>query len=102
MALATAIIKRKKLSTSNFTIRKKRPFETSHTKMGSAGEPEIPYVDVLLVGAGFGSFTLLNKLRNLGLDVKIYEKGFASGGVWYWNCYPGGAKPELYSAQGSY
>lgn len=58
--------------------------------MGSMGEPDIPYVDVLLVGAGFGSFTVLNKLRNLGLDVKIYEKGTASGGVWFWNCYPGG------------
>jgi cation diffusion facilitator CzcD-associated flavoprotein CzcO len=21
--------------------------------------------------------------------VKIYEKGAASGGIWYWNCYPG-------------
>ena len=53
-------------------------------------EDEVPYVDVLLVGAGFGSFTVLNKLRKLGLSVKIYKKGWASGGVWYWNCYPGG------------
>lgn len=50
---------------------------------------EIEHVDVLLVGAGFGSFTLLNKLRNQGFNVKIYEKGSASGGIWYWNCYPG-------------
>lgn len=21
--------------------------------------------------------------------MKIYEKGAASGGIWYWNCYPG-------------
>jgi len=57
-------------------------------KMGSI-EPEIPYVDVLLVGAGFASFTLLNRLRKLGLSIEIYEKGAASGGIWYWNCYPG-------------
>ena len=50
--------------------------------MGSMGEPEIPYVDVLLVGAGFASFTLLNRLRKLGLEVKIFEKGAASGGIW--------------------
>lgn len=47
------------------------------------------HIDVLLVGAGFGSFTLLNKLKKLGYKVKIYEKGAASGGIWYWNCYPG-------------
>ncbi|KAH6719617.1 cyclohexanone monooxygenase [Leptodontidium sp. MPI-SDFR-AT-0119] len=46
-------------------------------------------LDVLLVGAGFGAFTMLNKLRKQGLKVKIYEKGAASGGIWYWNCYPG-------------
>ena len=46
------------------------------------GEPEIPYVDVLLVGAGFASYTLLNRLRRLGLSVSIYEKGSASGGIW--------------------
>ncbi|KAM3424604.1 hypothetical protein BST61_g6594 [Cercospora zeina] len=57
--------------------------------MGSAPEEKIPYVDVLLVGAGFASFTLLNRLRKLGLSVEIYEKGAASGGIWYWNCYPG-------------
>jgi len=58
--------------------------------MGSVGEPvDIPYTDVLLVGAGFASFTLLNRLRKLGYSVTIYEKGAASGGIWYWNCYPG-------------
>lgn len=28
-------------------------------------------------------------LRKQGLNVKIFEKGAASGGIWYWNCYPG-------------
>lgn len=56
--------------------------------MGSVGEPDVPYTDVLLVGAGFASFTLLNRLRKLGLSVEIYEKGAASGGIWYWvSCY---------------
>jgi len=50
--------------------------------MGSMGEPEVPYTDVLLVGAGFASFTLLNRLRKQGMNVTIYEKGSASGGIW--------------------
>lgn len=28
-------------------------------------------------------------MRKLGYNVRIYEKGAASGGIWYWNCYPG-------------
>ena len=30
-----------------------------------------------------------SRLRKLNLNVKIFEKGAASGGIWYWNCYPG-------------
>lgn len=30
-----------------------------------------------------------SSLRKQGLNVKIIEKGPASGGIWYWNCYPG-------------
>lgn len=47
----------------------------------------IPEVDCLLVGAGFGSYTMINRLRKIGLKCKIYEKGSRSGGIWYWNCY---------------
>lgn len=31
----------------------------------------------------------MRRLRKQGFKVKIYEKGAASGGIWYWNCYPG-------------
>jgi cation diffusion facilitator CzcD-associated flavoprotein CzcO len=55
--------------------------------MGSIQPSNIPEVDALLVGAGFGSYTMLNRLRKLGLSCKLYEKGSRSGGVWYWNCY---------------
>ncbi|EXJ95279.1 hypothetical protein A1O1_00399 [Capronia coronata CBS 617.96] len=53
------------------------------------GSQQIEEIDVLLVGAGFASFTLLNRLRKLGFSVRIFEKGSSSGGIWYWNCYPG-------------
>ncbi|KIV88652.1 hypothetical protein PV10_08316 [Exophiala mesophila] len=45
--------------------------------------------DAVLIGAGFGGYTMLHKLRNLGLRAKIFERGSGSGGVWHWNQYPG-------------
>ena len=50
---------------------------------------EVLETDVLIVGAGFGGVYLLHKLRQQGLNVKIYEAGQGLGGIWYWNCYPG-------------
>ena len=48
--------------------------------MGSMGEPEVEYTDVLIIGAGFGAFTVLNRLRRQGYDVTVFEKGTAAGG----------------------
>ena len=52
--------------------------------------PETDVLDVLVVGAGFSGLYQLDRLRDLGFSVKIYEAAPALGGVWYWNCYPGG------------
>jgi cation diffusion facilitator CzcD-associated flavoprotein CzcO len=46
-------------------------------------------LDVILVGAGFAGFYLLDRLRGMGMSVQLFEAGDAPGGVWYWNCYPG-------------
>lgn len=53
------------------------------------GEPEVKEVDVLLIGAGFGGCYSLYKLRQLGLNVHVFEAGAYLGGVWHWNTYPG-------------
>lgn len=45
--------------------------------------------DVVVVGAGFAGLYLIHKLRQLGLSVKVFEKGDDVGGTWYWNRYPG-------------
>ena len=46
--------------------------------------------DAIIVGAGFSGLYQLHKLRDeLGLRVKILEKGGEIGGTWYWNRYPG-------------
>lgn len=46
-------------------------------------------LDVLIIGAGFSGLYQLDRLRDLGFSVKIYEAAPGLGGVWYWNCYPG-------------
>lgn len=46
-------------------------------------------LDVLIIGAGFGGCYSLYKLRQLGLDVHLFEAGSGLGGVWHWNTYPG-------------
>ena len=48
--------------------------------MGSISE-SVEY-DAVLIGAGFGGYTMLPKLRKLGLRAKIFERGSGSGGVW--------------------
>lgn len=46
-------------------------------------------LDVLVVGAGFCGLYLLDRLRERGFKVRVFEAGADLGGVWHWNCYPG-------------
>src|SRR3954451_20018445 len=46
-------------------------------------------LDALVVGAGFGGLYALHRLRELGLAVRLVERGGGVGGTWYWNRYPG-------------
>lgn len=46
--------------------------------------------DAVVVGAGFSGLYSLHKLRTeLGLSVRLFEKGSGVGGTWHWNRYPG-------------
>jgi cation diffusion facilitator CzcD-associated flavoprotein CzcO len=46
--------------------------------------------DAIIVGAGFSGLYQLHKLRDeVGLRVRVLEKGGDIGGTWYWNRYPG-------------
>ncbi len=58
-------------------------------------------VDAVVVGAGFGGIYAVHKLRELGLEVKLFERGSDIGGTWYWNRYPG-ARCDAPSMQYSY
>ncbi|KAJ6099131.1 hypothetical protein N7467_000666 [Penicillium canescens] len=48
-----------------------------------------PKYDVLIIGAGMSGIFSTVRMRQLGLRVKVIERGTAAGGVWYWNRYPG-------------
>ncbi|OJD30739.1 cyclohexanone monooxygenase [Diplodia corticola] len=47
------------------------------------------YVDVLIVGAGFGGIYQVHSLRDAGLSLKVVEAAPDVGGTWWWNRYPG-------------
>ena len=51
--------------------------------------PDDTDFDAVVVGAGFSGLYMLHRLRELGLSVRVYEKGAGVGGTWYWNRYPG-------------
>lgn len=46
-------------------------------------------LDAVVVGAGFSGLYMLHKLREQGLNVRVYESAPDVGGTWYWNRYPG-------------
>lgn len=58
-------------------------------------------VDAVVVGAGFAGVYQLYKLRELGLNTRVFEAGDGVGGTWYWNRYPG-ARCDVESMAYSY
>ncbi|MGX1810067.1 alpha/beta hydrolase fold domain-containing protein [Nocardia sp. NPDC055321] len=58
-------------------------------------------VDAVVIGAGFAGLYALERLRGLGLRVRVFEAGDDVGGTWYWNRYPG-ARCDVESVYYSY
>lgn len=46
-------------------------------------------LDVLIIGGGFSGLYELDRLRDLGFSVKVWDSAGDFGGTWWWNCYPG-------------
>src|SRR5690606_9079656 len=64
-----------------------RPAAAEEQPMSTTQTPDL---DAIVIGGGFGGIYMLHKLRNdLGLSVRVFEKGGGVGGTWYWNKYPG-------------
>jgi cation diffusion facilitator CzcD-associated flavoprotein CzcO len=57
--------------------------------------------DAVVLGAGFSGMYVLHRLRELGLSVRVLERGDGVGGTWYWNRYPG-ARCDVESLDYSY
>ena len=57
--------------------------------------------DAVIVGAGFSGMYQLHKLREMGLDARVFETASDVGGTWYWNRYPG-ARVDIESMAYSY
>ena len=45
--------------------------------------------DAIVIGAGIAGLYQLYKLREIGMEVRVFEEGTGVGGTWYWNRYPG-------------
>jgi cation diffusion facilitator CzcD-associated flavoprotein CzcO len=45
--------------------------------------------DAVIIGAGMSGMYQLLRLRELGMQVRVFEGGTGVGGTWYWNRYPG-------------
>src|ERR1700681_1368502 len=45
--------------------------------------------DAIIIGAGMSGMYQLYRLRELGLQIRVFEAGTGVGGTWYWNRYPG-------------
>src|SRR5450755_1731183 len=45
--------------------------------------------DAIVIGAGVAGLYQLYRLRQAGLNVRLFEDGSGVGGTWYWNRYPG-------------
>jgi cyclohexanone monooxygenase len=58
-------------------------------------------LDVVVIGAGFSGMYMLYRLRQLGLSVRVFERGSGVGGTWFWNRYPG-ARCDVESLDYSY
>jgi cation diffusion facilitator CzcD-associated flavoprotein CzcO len=54
--------------------------------------------DVVVIGAGFSGLYALYKLREAGLNVRVFDRSTGVGGTWYWNRYPG-ARVDIQSVE---
>ncbi len=50
---------------------------------------QVAEYDAIVIGAGISGMFMLYRLRELGMNVRVFEAGTDVGGTWYWNRYPG-------------
>ena len=51
----------------------------------SAVDTSVQQLDAVVVGAGFAGLYQLQRLREKGMSVRLFEAGEGVGGTWFWN-----------------
>lgn len=62
---------------------------TTLTESHHRSDPDAQLLDVLIIGGGFSGIYELDRLRDLGFSVKVWDAAGDFGGIWWWNNYPG-------------
>jgi cyclohexanone monooxygenase len=70
-------------------------------QMSGSQQSPSPQIDAVVVGAGFAGLYQLYRLRELGLNTRVFDSAGDVGGTWYWNRYPG-ARCDIESMAYSY
>ncbi|MDF1704890.1 MAG: NAD(P)/FAD-dependent oxidoreductase [Aeromicrobium sp.] len=63
------------------------PDTAARSDADASGDQDV--LDVLVIGGGFSGLYQLDRLRDLGFSVKVWDSAGDLGGIWWWNCYPG-------------
>src|ERR1700722_435258 len=50
---------------------------------------QVSTYDAIIIGGGISGMFMLYRLRELGMNARVFESGTNVGGTWYWNRYPG-------------
>src|SRR3984957_13492929 len=56
---------------------------------GTKPAAQVKQFDAIIIGGGLTGLYQLYRLRELGLNVRLFEDGSGVGGTWHWNRYPG-------------
>lgn len=64
---------------------------TNTARVSNEDSPRVAVqeLDAVIIGAGFAGMYALHRLRQLGLDLRLFDEADGVGGTWWWNRYPG-------------
>src|SRR5260370_14311683 len=63
--------------------------QTATKSNGRNGAQKTATFDAVVIGAGVAGLYQLYRLREQGLNVRVFDTAADVGGTWYWNSYPG-------------
>src|ERR1700693_5595572 len=61
----------------------------THALAERPNQGQLAVYDAIVIDAGLSGMYMLYRLRELGMNARVFETGTSLGGTWYWNRYPG-------------